>query len=1105
MTERELLLGVLATQVGFVTPAQVMAAASAHFSARDRRSLLDHLVDTGALTPEKATALQALADQALNAEPVTIPQDDPGRTIDSSASTPPAEISNTAPEDGEISDAFDVPFERPEQYRRLDELGRGGQSVVWRALDRLVGREVAMKELTGPPQAGAGRPGPASIQRFLREARLVASLDHPGIVPVLELVRRADGTLVCVQKLVVGETLKARFAACRGLEDRLQLLPHLIAACQAVGYAHAHHVVHRDLKPSNIMVGPFGQTVVVDWGLAKRIGDLEPEISGPWALQKDLTVVGTALGTPEYMSPEQARGEVNAIDERTDVFNLGAILFELLAGRPPHEGASPEHVISAVREGRRASLSRLEPRAPRELVAVADRALAVAPEGRYASAEALAIDLAAYAAGRRVEAYRYQPWELLRKFAASHRAILTGVAIAGVALLLAGIVVAVRLHLTRVNLASSFLHRAYDAEQAGDWSAAAAYFAAARAQHDSTEGRWGLAAASERITERILSRQGPAESFADVGVLPDGRVVAVGHPGDRVEVREAESGKALWTRSGEPVLDTAFLPGGVLRLSHPGDWAFHDAATGRELGKWLRSSGYPCSGPYPPLAVILKGQLLRPQEGGEPRVIATDAGSWETCVVSEDGLQVAYQDDVEALHLLSLESGRELARRKFDPFQALRFSRLGLVVFRRGRLDVLGGPEGDFSIELPEAKFGTFARVPSGGSAVAADGELVAIASQEGGPHAVLVDLRNRSVRGVIHYSPGWPRLAFSIDEKRIFAAGMNNQSGLSGWTLPPDDTPKKPRWWYSGFQSRSGRSAVLYDKRSGRFELYRQGGTLGPLTARGVRSLGSDPRFVGDGPVVAFIADDFETVVLHDLEADRVLGRYPCHICSNFSVSEDGSRLAMIGADGLEVWDTRAAGRVFQETRRAGRERPRCSISRDGRLLAWTFVDAVIVRDLDTGKEVELPLDGSILGLDFGPDMVQLVTVTTASIALRDTQTGRKIWSVANDLPDYVYEIFWSPDRRALSLLHGYHATEVLDVATGERLAWFQTLNRAVTPVRAELYTPDLRWKSVVGETTWDTRPVPQPDATPAAESLTRILRRTGLEFRGVEVVAAP
>jgi WD40 repeat protein len=294
----------------------------------------------------------------------------------------------------------------------------------------------------------------------------------------------------------------------------------------------------------------------------------------------------------------------------------------------------------------------------------------------------------------------------------------------------------------------------------------------------------------------------------------------------------------------------------------------------------------------------------------------------------------------------------------------------------------------------------------------------------------------------------------------------------------------------------------VLFNTVSGRFELYKPAGTL---FASGVRSLGSSPRLVGDGPAVAFIKSDRSTAVLHDLKTDRVLWQHPCRICQDISVSEDGSRFAQSGADGLEVWDTRANRRVFQETRRTRPITMECTLSRDGRHLAWTFIDTLIVRDLESGKELELPLDGANLGIRFSPDMTRLVTVTTRSTTLRDTETGRTIWSVANDLPDQVTWIFWSPDGRALSLVHGLNATEVLDVSTGERLAWFQTLNRAVTPVLAELYTPDLLLKSVAAPTTWDTRPVPQPDETPAAESLARTLQRTGLEFRGVDVVAAP
>src|SRR5262249_3456154 len=354
--------------------------------------------------------------------------------------------------------------------------------------------------------------------------------------------------------------------------------------CQAMGFAHSKHVIHRDLKPSNIMVGEYGETVVVDWGLAKHQEEAEDVVPlVPSSPQPGLTVAGVALGTPAYMSPEQARGDLSAIDTRSDVFSLGAILYQVLTGRAPFEGATSEHMMENVRAGRFTAVKVLQPDAPPELAAIAERALKSQPSERYRDAEDLARELSAYLAGGRVRAYEYGTWELLRRFASTHRALLTGAAIAVGALLVAAGVVVTRLHQTRVALASSFLERGYRAEQEGDWSRAAAYFAAARAQHDTREERWGLAVAGERMTESIVSKRGPIDSYIDVGVLPDGKVITLGiAPGSNdVEMREIESGKPLWTSSREPVLEAVILTGGVVRLAHPDGWTFHDPATGR--------------------------------------------------------------------------------------------------------------------------------------------------------------------------------------------------------------------------------------------------------------------------------------------------------------------------------------------------------------------------------------------------------------------------------------------------------------------------------------------------------------------------------------------
>lgn len=1002
------------------------------------------------------------------------------------------------------SDAENVPDERAGQYARLVEIGRGGQSVVWLAVDEFLGREVALKEILPPADRAQGSDSNAAFLRFLREARITSRLDHPGVVPIHELARRPNGTLFCAQKLIRGETLKSRLAACDSLEDRLTLLPHVIDACQAVAYAHSRGVIHRDLKPSNIMVGRFGETVVVDWGLSKERGQPDTAFDGASSSSPPgLTETGYALGTPGYMSPEQVRGAVAEIDERSDVFSLGVVLYEVLAGRTPFEGSDASEVMSRVREGKLRPLREVCPEAPADLAAVAERALKHDPVDRYAGAEPLAKDLVTYRMGGRVRAYEYGAWELLRRFAASHRALLTGGAIALAALLVAVAVVAVRLHETRLELASSFLERGYRAQREGDWSRAAAYFAAARAQHDTHEERWSLAVAGERITERTLSLQGPAESFVDVSVLPDGQVITLGHSLDRVEVREAESGKALWQHSGSPVLAAAFAGDGVLALWQPAGWSFHDAATGRELSAWPSDSGVPCPGRYPLAAAIADGKLMRVEQHGPPRIIATDAAADRYCAVSPDGLSAVYMDRSYDLRLVSLDDGRELARRSSDFFKAVRFSRrFGLVIFRQGQLEVIGGPEGNFTIDLPDSSYSRelYGGDPLSGAAVSPDGRLAAIASRRGTTEAMVVDLQSRSIRGVLHYAPGSPRFAFSPDGQRVFAAGMGNRSLLAAWRLPPEDLPRTPRWWSFGRLFPGGGAALAWNVSSGRYEYYKPPDTL---VAKGVVRA-TTYLLLGDGPLAAVIAPDSNAVFLRDLEADRLVWQHACRACRDISVSYDGSVFAFVGADGLEVWDTRSDRRLFEETQRIRLYVTQCAVSRDGRRVAWSQIETAVVRDLDAGREQTVPLDGPIRQLQFSPDPERLLTVTTQTISLWKTAEGRAMWSRPTDAPGDVLSR-WSPERRALILEHGYMATEVLDADTGERLAWFEALTRVVTPVAAEVYANDLRRKAVASMTHWDFRPVPPPDEEPAEHSLMRMLQRTGLVFRGVNLVAAP
>ena len=601
-----------------------------------------------------------------------------------------------------------LPLVPHDRYEVRDEFARGGLGRIFRANDKRLARPVALKQLIAGGQEAA--------RRFIREALITARLQHPAIVPIYEAGRWPSGEPFYAMKLVSGRSLDQVIKSKRTLGERLTLLPNIIAVAEAMAYAHSQRIIHRDLKPANVLVGSFGETVLIDWGLAKDLSSGSEvgsnAMMGPYL--GDDTEVGTVLGTPTYMPPEQAEGK--AVDERADVYALGAMLYHALAGSPPYLGSSSAETLARVLSEPPPPLSTREPGVPADLVTVVEKAMARDPAARYPTAKELAQDLVRFQAGQLVSAHRYSTMEMTRRWVTRHRAPVS-VAVA----LLTALAMTGTLAVTRI---------AHERDRARRERAEAR---AAQAQAEKRSSELVLAQAQQSLDDDPTAALAWLKQYPDSGdwraaqsIFADavsrgvaGRVWngvsrALFAPDGRLALWGADGAVRLWSAgapletvggAGARVREVGFQPAGALMLIQRVDETLElwDLGSGRARplarrassyqalrfspdGRWLGGVGddgavdlwsLPDGNPKPladararalELAfvgtdrVVVGGQdhqvRLYDLRGGEPRLVGTHQAQVNRVRVSGDGRFIVTSDPLDVTRLWDLQSGR---------------------------------------------------------------------------------------------------------------------------------------------------------------------------------------------------------------------------------------------------------------------------------------------------------------------------------------------------------------------------------------------------------------------------------------------------------------
>ncbi len=956
-------------------------------------------------------------------------------------------------------------------YRFGAEVARGGLGRIVHARDLRLNRDVAIKELI--------RPSPASEARFLREIQATVKLQHPNIVAIHEAGSWPDGQLFYAMNFVAGRTLLDVISSRTTLASRMELLPTVLDVTEAIAFAHSEGVVHRDLKPANVLVGRFGETVVIDWGLAKLLSKREVQrAERDTPPEAGVTRVGLVVGTPPYMPPEQAGGD--DVDERCDVYALGAILYHALSGHPPYSEHSEHSVLDRIREGPPIPLGELEPDLPPDLLAIVEKAMARSPEERYANGAEMAQELSGFTKGRLVRAYSYRFRDLLRRFIQRNGAAVGTAAVAFVLFLVFASYSVIQVRNERdlarqsERTAKQQLTIARQREQALIVTRSMALtesdptLAVAHLKHleEAIDGAASVAAKAEEYGVARWVLRGHTDSVNCVDVSPDGTQLVSGGEDQNVIVWKFGSteGRAL-TYHTDRVTDCAFSPDGSLiaTASYDGHVKLLSAAD-------LQENTLPAQGG------AVKAIAFSPD--GEYLALASSnstVGLWHL----SDRSYTAYPARNVRWPLLafpgpfSLLSGPHSGRfrlwsvdGKYVESPPLPSPITRARLWEAPHTFVLGTRAGElFEWNTQDSELAKIAELGSevmGISTSTAEPGYAAAATMAG--DVFQVDLTSRSARRLGRHNERVQALEVSPEQRFVASGGWDRQVRLFDVTTDANQTLRghtdvvsdlvftpDERYLVSASWDKTLRIWPL------RNELHDQRSVLLGHEV-GVHSV----RFSPDGNWIASGGHD-NTVRLwnrHD-KTQRVLLGHTDHVY-RVIFSPDGRHLASSSDDqSVRIWSVRDA-KIEHVLLGHEADVEELAYSPDGKWLASTSEDHTArVWNTDDGSAHVLYHDHDVTTVLFSPDGTLFATGSRAGdVRLFDAAsiTPKEIFS---EHEGEVHAVAFSPDSHWLASADKSGRLILRDLTSGRTVSWSPLLG-----AHGIAFSPDGRWLAIAGAT---------------------------------------